>query len=243
MRKKIFSQLIKAAQTRMKTTRDPIHDETHAARTAQYVQILIQDMRISAEHTQALLIAAWWHDVARTITNKPSFVWMPFIDDILSAIMLWWHILRTGSRCDTTRFAVRLIACKGMGTGAFLTRILIQKRHRILVDLIRDADKLDFFTIERMAKVLEVTSSSLIYHVGYRVGYRWCTNTNYVKMKTKAAKKYIIFLLQQFLSWLKQPIIYTWHTEQFGKLWTQKTLHRIERMMQRLTLKLSSATV
>lgn len=235
--------LITAAEIRMRQSSDPIHDYAHAKRTAQYAEKLGRDARVRVTYLPSLVIAAWWHDVARTITKNPSFIWMPFVDDLLSALMLWWHAIRTGTLDQHAGLAVRLIACKSIGTGAFLTRILTRKRERLFVDILHDADKLDQFNLERMTKVLEVTQSSAVYRVGYRVLCRWHTLLNYIRVKTDAAKKYLLQVLRQFIVWLKQPPIYAWHVAAFGASWSKKNLRHLERLISRLTVQLASGTV
>lgn len=243
MYKDTSSPLIDAAKSRMRQSSDPIHDYLHAERTAAYAERLGRDAHVTDEHREALVLAAWWHDVARTITEKPSFIWMPFVDDLLSAMMLLWHTVRTGTGSRISGLAIRLIACKSIGTGALLTRIFVRRKNRILIDTLYDADKLDFFNLERMARILKVTESSAMYRVGYRMSYRWFCIMNYVKVKTDAAKKYIVNILQQFLRWFKEPHIYSWHVDQFSKTWARKNLRRLERMVERLTRQISSGTI
>lgn len=238
-----FASLIHAARKRMRHSHDPVHDLTHAERTARYVEHLCKETGVDTEHTKALIIAAWWHDVARTMTDNPSFIWMPFVDDLLSAVMLWWHARWTGAGNHFTGLAVRLIACKSMGTGALLTKLLLHRNERLFLDLLDDADTLDIFTVERMAKVLAVTESSFIYRFGYRVHCRWYCLLRHIKMKTDAARKYVLQLLRQFIAWLKQPRIYFWHVRHFGSAWAEKNLRRLESVTHRLTLELSSATL
>jgi hypothetical protein len=222
---------------------DPVHDHAHAARVAEYAERLCADSGISESHTHALVIAAWWHDVARTITDSPSFIWMPFVDDLLSAVMLWWHTVRTGTGMSVAGLAVRLIACKSIGTGAFLTRILVRKQDRILIDILHDADKLDVFNIDRMQKVLEITETALRYKMGYRVACRWFQLMHQIKVKTIAAKKYIMQLFREFIRWLKEPMIYAWHTKNFGVSWTHRNLRQLESILHRLTREAIPATI
>lgn len=238
-----FASIIHAARKRMRHSNDPVHDLGHAERTAQYVEYLTLEMHVDAEKKKSIVIAAWWHDVARTLTDKPSFIWMPFVDDLFSAAMLWWHTMRTGSASRTTAFAVCLIACKSIGTGAFLTKILIRKRDRVIVDLLKDADTMDVFTVDRFAKVLILSESSRIYRFGYRIHCRWYCLLRNIKMKTDAARRYVLELLRHFLEWIKQPFIHAWHVRHFGKSWTKKTLHRIERSVRQLTHDVASATL
>jgi hypothetical protein len=238
-----FASLIHAARKRMRHSHDPVHDLGHAERTAHYMERLSRETGVNTEHTKSLIIAAWWHDVSRTMTDKPSFIIMPFVDDLLSAVILWWHSVKTKSLSRTTILAVCLIACKSMGTGALLTKILIRKQHRVLVDLLEDADTLDVFTVDRVSKVLVLTESSRVYRLGYRIHCRWYSLLRHIKMKTQAARKYVLELLQKFLAWITQPAMVAWHVRQFGETWAKKSRRRFERVIRQLTREAASATV
>lgn len=243
MSRNALACLIHAARKRMRRSNDPVHDVGHAERTAHYMERLCKETGVNEEHTKALIIAAWWHDVSRTMTDKPSFLLMPFVDDLFSAVMLWWHSVKSKSLSRTTALAVCLIACKSMGTGALLTKLLIRKRYRVLVDLLEDADRLDVFTVDRVSKVLALTESSRVYRLGYRIHCRWYCLLRHIQMKTDAARKYVLELLCQFLVWITQPAMVAWHVRQFGQTWAKKSLRRLERVIRQLTRQVASATV
>lgn len=235
----IIPLLIVKAKERMSYSNDPIHDIRHLERVVGYAAKLARDLHISKPDTQAIILAAWWHDVARTITKRPSLIWMPFVDDMLSAFMLGWEMVRSGYHNRTTILALRLILCKSLGTGAGLTKIFLKKQDRILMNILKDADALDVFTIERIAKLLDLIDASALYRMGYRIVCRWYSIARQIKMKTEAARKYVIELIKKIIAWLKEPRIFDWHVKQYGRRWTRKSLRRLEyavRKLERLAL-------
>lgn len=227
----IAHALIRAARRRMRTSRDPMHDHAHSDRVVRYARALAIESNRSAVEIEALTIAADWHDVARIKTKNPSFLWMPMIDDMLSACMLWRYVCQKKLQGETTSLAVRLIVCKGMGTGAILTRLLFAKDARILVDLLKDADNLDVLAIPRVEWAIKFIEASRLYHVNYRVMCWWFGACKQLKVRTEAAKKYIIRLLEQLIAWLKQPAILLWHIAHYGKAWAHKNMRRLERLL------------
>lgn len=227
--------LIERAKTIMKRTHDPVHDLDHSRRVAQYASTLAHDMKLSPDQHDALVIAAWWHDASRTLTKKPSIVWMACIDDMLSALMLWREVLRYGLFGSPAGMAARLILCKSLGTGALLTKIFIRRRNRILVDVIKDADMLDILTTERLAKIIPLVESSRMYHLSYRTMLRWLmSRTSYLKMKTAAARKYAIRLLRALIEWVQQEVIFAWHVTEFGEQWSHRMIGRGERLLRKM---------
>ena len=65
-------QLINIAKRKMKHSNDPVHDLDHVTRVVKRVKEFIADMDLSHDEKQAVILAAWWHDVARSITKNPS---------------------------------------------------------------------------------------------------------------------------------------------------------------------------
>ena len=218
----------------MSRSRDPAHDQSHAERVATFAAQLAADTKLTETQTQALILAAWWHDVSRTLTKKPSIIVMPFIDDLLSAFQLWSATLRIGLFGSATGMATRIIFCKSFGTGAFLTRILLRRRNRILVDIIKDADALDVLNCERITTFMPLVERSRCYRFGYRAMIRRFLSTKELQMKTQAARAYVIRLLRAFILWAKQTAVAAWHVAQFGKRWYAATLRRGERLLQKI---------
>jgi hypothetical protein len=229
------AELIRRAQDIMSRSHDPIHDLDHSRRVAGYASTLAKEMHLSTDQHDALVIAAWWHDASRTLTKKPSMVWMACIDDMLSSLMLTYEILRLGMLRGPAGMAARLILCKSLGTGALLTKIFIRRRNRILVDVIKDADMLDILTTERLVKIIPLVESSRLYHLSYRTMLRWLmSRTSYLKMKTAAARKYAIRLLRALIDWVQQEAIFAWHVAEFGLGWSRRLIRRGERLLRKM---------
>src|SRR3989338_2062478 len=119
-----LDQLITAAQARMRRVRDPIHGIDHVERVVSHAHRLCATAGITGAQRDALILAAWGHDVSRSMTKKPSLVLMPLFDDLLSALTLWKHTIAFGLFGSVAGMATRLIFCKGLGTGMVLTRVL-----------------------------------------------------------------------------------------------------------------------
>ncbi len=228
MRTEGIKKLIEKAQDIMGGSLDPIHDLPHVRRVVQYTQKMVAQMEISETERCALELAAWWHDAGRTITKNPSIIWMLFVDDFISAIMLWIWTIRYRVFGDVVGISMRLIICKSLGTGAILTRILLPKRHQLLLDILHDADRLDVFNVNRIIFACQLAEYSHLYGVGYKIltWYNLCTK--HLHMKTKAAREYFLHILKELLEWISQPAVKLWHEDRFGKNWLDKTLLRLE---------------
>src|SRR3989338_1444371 len=226
--------LIEEAKQKMRRCLDPAHDLNHAARVARFAAQLAADTSIPPDQKTALILAAWWHDVSRTLTKNPSLIWMPFFDDLLSAFMLWLSAIRHGLFGSAAGMATRLIMCKSLGTGAVLTQLLVRHRHRLLIDLLKDADTLDVVNFERLQKLMPFVESYRRYYWAYKTLVRWFVSTHYLHMKTQAARVYVIKLLRAFLAWVKDGATYIWHLTQFGEKWCARMFRRAENLLQRI---------
>jgi hypothetical protein len=233
MNKKIEA-LTLIAEEKMKYSRDPIHDLSHVRRVVGYVEEFAAAYSLTEKQTQALVLAAWWHDVSRTIVKGTSFIVMPLFDDIISALMLWAQTIRYGLFGSVAGMAARMIFCKSMGTGTVLTRIFLRKNQRILLDILKDADMIDVFHAERIAKVLQVVEGSYLHRLGYRFIIRWHLQVNKFPVKTAAAKRRIIEIMKRLFEWMKEPSVYAWHLKQFGQEWITRTLAMIQRAFDSL---------
>ena len=227
-------QLILLAKEKMAASPDRIHDDNHAARVVTNVIKLGKNFNLTNEQKEALVLAAWWHDVGRTITSRPSIIIMPFLDDIISAIMLGFYTVRHGLFGTSSGLAARIICCKSLGTGAILSRLFIKRKDQILVNILKDADALDVLTTERVSLFMELSETSRIYHVGYRTAVWWFTHTKQLNMKTVAARNYMFELIEVFISWLQSEEILNWQIENYGWKWIKKNIENIEIIMQRL---------
>lgn len=233
MKEKI-RQLTRAAQQRMQGSTDPIHDFDHVSRVVGYVERITSQHNLTSEQREAVLLAAWWHDVARTLTKNPSFVLMPFFDDMISSVMLWWATIRQGLFGNVVGLSTKIVLCKSLGTGAIFTRLLLSKKDRILVDIVKDADKLDILSTERTKHIHAFVEESTAYRVSYRLIIWWWYQTNQFSLKTEAAMELLSQLLQEFITWLQEPDIMAWHTEHLGAPWTQKNIKLLELYYQKL---------
>ncbi|PIR04307.1 MAG: hypothetical protein COV59_01585 [Candidatus Magasanikbacteria bacterium CG11_big_fil_rev_8_21_14_0_20_39_34] len=230
MQQKKVEQLIETARRKMKKSKDPIHDLSHVERVVQYTKDFSCQLDLTDEQKNALLLAAWWHDMARTITRRPSIVWMSFIDDTLSAVMLWVKTIQLGLFGGVVGLATRLIFSKSFGTGFLFTRICLKKKNRILLDILQDADQFDLFHRERMQRIKQMATSSKIYLWGYKLTAWWFLSAHKIKFKTNAAKACFKKILRALTHWILSKNICTWHLETFGIHWCEKTLLRIQRL-------------
>ena len=220
------AQLISLARHKMVRVQDPIHGIDHVERVVGHVEQLCAEIGVSKEQKDAVLLAAWWHDVSRNMSRKPSLVWMPLVDDFFSALLLWFFTIRYGLFGSVAGIATRLVFCKGLGTGAFLTRVLLRKRTRVLLDILKDADGLDLLHIDRVQKLHELVGGSRTYQYGYRVHNWWCLTSKQLHMRTRAARKIMEEIICRFLAWLKKEAIMLWHKKLFGAHWVDKNLQK-----------------
>ncbi|KKW42599.1 MAG: hypothetical protein UY92_C0005G0021 [Candidatus Magasanikbacteria bacterium GW2011_GWA2_56_11] len=223
----------------MRSSRDPVHDIRHAERVADFAEKIGRELNLDRKRLQALILAAWWHDVGRTVTRKPSLIFMVFLDDLISALMLWRETIRIGLFGSVTGMATRLIFCHSVGTGTFLTRLLLRPKTRLLLDALMDADKLDMLSTERLDKLLGLASRSTIYHFGYRILSWYNFSTVYFDVKTAAARRHLEKILVEFVTWLYSPEIKAWHIEQFGIVWSRRMHGRVLSVIQRFHIRMT----
>ncbi len=230
-----MNKLIAEAKRIMTDSPDPYHDHDHVARVSAYTHDFSTHLGITDHRRTALALAGWWHDAGRTITRNPSMLWMPFFDDIISSIMLWRTMRRFHASNIITKLAARIIICKSLGTGAVLTRLLMAKKDRILVDILKDADALDVLNQQRMVKLLPLVASSRLYHFGYKTVIRWFVTSEQLYMNTDPARAEAEEMLRMFLTWIQETTIFMWHVDQFGEDWVENMLAKAEVMLRRIT--------
>jgi len=228
-----IQKLIHVAQNKMRTSNDPIHDIDHVTRVVAMVSDMIQEIDISEKETQAIILAAWWHDVGRTITKRPSFIYMLFIDDIISAFMLWMYTLRVGMFGRIVGLATRIILCKSYGSGKLFTKLFISKKHRILVDIVEDADMIDILHVTRLQRNFSIVESSYKYKFGYRVLALVLFSKKTLDMRTEIAKKHLRNKLAPMINWIEEKEIYNWHKKTYGKNWADSFKKKIQNTIQR----------
>ena len=226
--------LIAIAKRYMSQSSDPIHDIEHVRRVVTSTSTIAKQLHLNSEQTEALVLAAWWHDVARSVTKKPSIIVMPFIDDLISAILLWKETIRCGLFGSVAGMATRIIFCKSFGTGKILTKILMRKKNRIMVDILHDADLLDVIHIERTKRLFSLAESSVVYSFGYKLAIWWFLSITKMKMKTSAAQKELLEMLKEFKSWMESYSIREWHIHKYGKAWFETKMRHTELFIYRL---------
>ncbi len=222
------------AKNRMLTCADPIHDLSHVERVVSYTKKIAHAYALSPEQKEALLLAAWWHDVARTLTEKPSFIWIAFLDDMASSLMLWWATIRCRLFGGVVGLSTKIILCKSLGTGALFTRALLGKKDRILVDILIDADKLDMLNTERTKHIHSFVDASRMYKASYRLGVWWWFQTGQFKLRTHAAKEVLLEMLRAFIAWMKQADTMRWHIQHYGQAWMRAFIDRLDAFYLRL---------
>lgn len=225
-------KLINFAKHKMKKSTDPLHDMGHVERVVKRVKEFSRDIDLTVEEKNSIVLAAWWHDVSRTITKNPSLVWMSFIDDTVSALMLWFGSIRCGLFGDIVGLSTRILLCKSFGTGAILTRLLIKKRHRILVNILDDADTLDMLNKERIIKLFPLVENSRAFKFGYKITISWCLKSRELKLRTAQAREVLADLITKFIAWIKQKEILDWHIKQFGKKWVANTINSVNKFLK-----------
>ena len=231
-----IDRLIAIAKEKMEGCRDPMHDLAHVQRVIAYTECIKKDFQLTERQLQGLVLAAWWHDVSRTITRNPSLIWMPFVDDIISAIMLWFATIKEQLFGNIVALSTRVILCKSIGAGALLTKLLLSKRDRIVLDILRDADTLDALNPERAKNMQLLAEQSRRYKLAYRLVIWWYVATDFLELKTEAAKKFLEQLFRDFLEWITGKENYLWHLERFGEKWCCKNKRRAELRLLEMTL-------
>ncbi len=230
----ITQKIISVGQEKMKKSCDPVHDFAHAKRVAAYCATIAKEYKLTSKQEEALILAAWWHDMGRTITTRPSLFFMSLIDDTISAIMLWIYTIRYGLFGSVVGMSTRLIFCKSFGTGTILTKILLKKQNRILLKILEDADTLDMLHVERTEQLRILVEKSWAYRCGYKMAIRWFFVTNQIHLHTEGAKKILIQLLTSFIAWIEQQDIFLWHTTFFSREWLTEKIHETKKFLQRL---------
>lgn len=227
-----IKHLIRLAKRRMRASADPVHDIGHTMRVVRYTSFIGQSCALSSEEQAVVTLAAWWHDVSRTITKKPSFLWMILLDDIISALLLAWSAIRSRSFNQTCRRAVYILLGHSFGTGKLLTRLLLNHRDRQLLTIMLDADKIDVLCVERLESIRMLMDDSPRYGFGYRILSWYNFTSRHLHLQTDQGRMFFNEVLQEFSVWISQPDIANWHVEQFGPAWAEKTQARISRFIK-----------
>lgn len=227
-------QLISIAEERMMRSNDAIHNHAHAKRVAEYAKDISDSLTLDQNQQQALLLAAWWHDVGRTITKKPSVVIMRCIDDGVSAFLLYKESLKVKEFSPIISIAIRVMLCKNIGAGRIITRVILPKRHRIVLHILKDADALDVLQIERVEQLRLMAEQSKLNQKKYKLAVWWFLHSKEFDFKTETAKNYFQDTLDEFMKWLQKKEIFEWHTDTFGVKWLEKSMLRAEKVVEKI---------
>lgn len=229
--------LITKAQEFMQISKDPIHDLSHVTRVVSNSKRIAQSFpQLTNTDLEALELAAWWHDVSRTLTDKPSFVWMACIDDMVSALMLCVHSIRYGFWKHSGGVATRLILAKSLGTGALFTKLFLRGREKTLLNILRDADMLDILNTERLEKVCILSQESKKYFWGLKCLTFINIHTSVTtKMRTPIAQQYFAENLETLIQWITVQQNDTVIVTQFGKKWLDSSHQHFMHMHRQLS--------
>ncbi|EKE07359.1 MAG: hypothetical protein ACD_18C00112G0002 [uncultured bacterium] len=220
--------LIAEAQKQMSHSFDPLHDLRHVERVVENTKKISQNIKLSQKERDALELAAWWHDASRALSNRPSMIWMAFFDDNLSAFALLFYAIRYRVVSSVMIKTFFILMCSGMMTGKFMTKIFADKRTKILLNLLKDADMMDVLNIQRFYEAGHLAQMSKANLRKFRTLIWFNLHTNILEMKTIEARVYIEETIKNFIAWLSQTEIYLWHVENFGKEWLEKTMFQLE---------------
>ncbi len=228
------THLIEGAKRLMRRSRDPMHDLAHAGRVMVHAKNIAERMSVQGGDMEAIMLAAWWHDVARTITKKPSLVWMSFIDDMVSACMFWFTA-RKDQKDPSVRLAIKLMLAKSLGTGSLFAYLLPPEK-RYLIDIVKDADTLDVLNSARVENAMTLATNSRMYRFAYKRSIHWFIVNAKISMKTTEAREYFEELLRTLVAWMKKQTIFIWHVEQYGRAWVERIIDQCEQMITTMEL-------
>ncbi len=217
--------LINEAKKRMQKSGDRIHDLSHAERVTTYSKQIGRKLNLDEESLQIITLASWWHDTGRSLTRKPSIVWMRCVDDFVSAYLLWKSAKKLEiQHHNTVNVAIRIIASHNLGTERLLSKIILTPKYRELLTILADADTLDVLHVRRINALRLMVESSRIYRQGYKITIWWFLHTRELEFKTEIAKQYFINdVLQNFLHWFQKSEVFEWHRQMFSIKWVEKT--------------------
>lgn len=223
-----IEKLTALAKVYMLQSTDPVHDLAHVQRVVAYADRIARAHHLTKDEYDAVILAAWWHDVSRTIFKGTSFVALFFFDDLISACLLWFWTVRFGLFGSVAGIATRLILCKSKTPFANLFKYTLRKRTRLLFNILEDADNLDMLHIERATILCSMSTYSPVHRVLYRIVAHWWTSKDRLNLQTKEAKTILKELLAIFLEWTKQVHTISFHLRLFGPIWAERTLTRFQ---------------
>ncbi|HOX61218.1 MAG TPA: HD domain-containing protein [Candidatus Magasanikbacteria bacterium] len=225
-------KLINVGLKLMEKTHDPLHNRNHVERVISTTQTIAHKQNLSDHDTQALALAAAWHDVARIITRRPSMFIMLALDDLFSAFMLTWYGIINFSFRYEVRIAIWLLLAKSAITGRIIKLTMLRRRYRTLLQILKDADVIDVIHPERTSIAFDMAQNSRYYRTGYRMLIRWTLRTRPISTYTMEARDNLFQNLQIMRDWVMSPPITKLHTMMFGPEWAEIYSISIERLIR-----------
>lgn len=234
MNKKL-TKLRAIAKLYMRGSQDPVHDLAHIERVSTYAKRIAQSYDLTQEEHDALMLAVQWHDVSRTLTKNTSFILMFFVDDVLSASMLWFWTIRYGLFGSIAGMATRMIFCKGKTPGTQFVRFFMKKRTKLLLQILEDADALDMLHVQRSSILCTMSQHSRMQRTAFKLVTHWWTSKDRLQLKTKEAKNILKELLTLLIAWAEDIFTKTFYMNTFGEKWAKKSLYRF-RSLEKILL-------
>lgn len=233
---KKIQELISIAKNKMGRSSDPVHDLSHVERVvANTKDILGEYKKFSEEERCALVLSAWWHDIGRTVTDKPSsFVFLTLVDDIISALFLVFYALKKRSLNKIVVTSIFIILCKSMGAGAILTKLFLNKKHRKLLYILKDADALDLIHTGRVEQACKLADESRFGKYSYKIAIWWVLHRRKLEFRTEEARIIFEQALEDFVSWLEKEKVHVWHVLRFGEKYTQNNKAKFKLFLSNL---------
>ncbi|MFB6226330.1 MAG: hypothetical protein ABEJ02_03175 [Candidatus Paceibacteria bacterium] len=230
MKEKI-KHLKNIAKSRMEASDDPVHDLEHVKRVAGHTKEILSGYDcFNKKQKQALLLAAWWHDIGRTINGRPSFLVVSyFFDDLLSALTLWFFTIKNGLFGNVVGISTRIIFCSNLGDGSLISKILLTKDSRKLMSILQDADQLDLLSTDRMYKLYQLSEQSRLIQYSYKSLVWWYVHKEKLEFHTQKAKQISKKLLAKLLKWVETEV-HALHTSLFGKDFTYRSTSKLHRI-------------
>lgn len=233
MQKRI-KQLIEIGQERMERSTDAYHGMDHAKRVVENAKTIAHSLHLTSAQRQAVILAGWWHDTGRTLTKKPSVIWMRCIDDMLSAFLLWKESIKVKEFSQIVSLAIRIILCSNIGTGKFLIRILLRKKDRILLSILKDSDTLDTICTARLNYLCEFARQSKTNQLKYQFAIWWFLHSKEFQFRTEKAWENFEMAMQEFLVWVREINNFEWHKQTFGLEWIENSIASGEKILEKI---------
>ncbi|MFB6181931.1 MAG: hypothetical protein ABEJ24_03470 [Candidatus Magasanikbacteria bacterium] len=219
------------AKLKMKSSSDPVHDLDHVRRVVDYTKEILSEYDcFNKKQKQAVILAAWWHDVGRTINGSSSFLVVSFFfDDLLSALNLWFFTLKNGLFGNVVGISTRIIFCSNLGENSIISKILLTEDSRELMSILQDADQLDLLSTDRMHKLYRLSEKSVLVQYGYKSLVWWYLHKEKLKFHTKKARQISKKLLNKLLEWVETEVE-NLHSALFGESFTCRSTYKLRRI-------------